>query len=103
MSVQVVGSTLIVSDRTRHQAKSVGDGKWVVSYLPGRTLTLPQSVAAIRVAEDAGVVLRVVGPMAAEFGLTALEAIGLASKACDWPDPGPGSSRRRVRVRRWIR
>lgn len=34
MAVQVVDQSLMSSDRTDHQAKSVGDGRWAVSFLP---------------------------------------------------------------------
>jgi hypothetical protein len=93
----------MVSDITRHQAKSVGDGNWVVSYLPGRTLTTPQSVAALRAAEEARRIMDAVGPLAAQVGLTALEAIGLAAAGCDWPRPTTRESRRRVRIRLWVK
>jgi hypothetical protein len=102
MSVRVIGTTLLVSDVTAHQAKSVGDGHWVVSFLPGRTLTLPQSLAALRVAEDSRLFLSSIAPLAAQVGLTALETIGLTVSKCDWPQPEPHVPRRRVRLRRWL-
>lgn len=103
MSVRVIGATLLVSDVTAHQAKSVGDGNWVVSYLPGRTLTLPQSLAALRVAEDSRLFLSSIAPLAAQVGLTALETVGLTVAKCEWPQPEPHVPRRRVRLRRWLR
>ena len=51
MAVHVIGSSLMTSDRTPHRARSVGQEGWVVSYLPGRTLTCAQAVAALQVAE----------------------------------------------------
>lgn len=89
MAVQVIGSTLMTSDRTRHQARCVGEGNWVVSYLPGRTLTCEQSVAAIRVAEEVAPVVNAIGDLAEELGLTALEAVGMAATECQWPEPAP--------------
>ncbi|MEG8182579.1 hypothetical protein GZH49_29355 [Nocardia terpenica] len=77
MAVQVVGRTRIVSDRSEHRAMSVGQGAWVVSFLPGRTLSTEQAVAAIQIAEVAGE-LAMLTPL---LGLTPLEAIGYAM----WP------------------
>ncbi len=80
MAVQVVGHSLMSSDQTEHRAKSVGDGRWVVSFLPGRTLTGEQAVAAIQVAEA----VAFVGALAAQVGLTVLEAVGLALEESPW-------------------
>ncbi len=85
MAVQVVGGSLMTSDQTEHQAKSVGDSRWVVSYLPGRTLSLNQAVAALRAADHV-VQLQA---CAASLGLTALEAARLASTERPWPPPHP--------------
>lgn len=74
MSVHVVDRALIVCDRSSHHAKSVGQGGWVVSFLPGRTLTTVQATAAIQVAEAAAEVEN----LAMLIGLTAREAFGLA-------------------------
>src|SRR5438445_10419826 len=56
MAVQVIGRSLMTSDQTEHQAKSVGTGGWVVSFLPGRTLTIEQATAAMQAAEAVAVV-----------------------------------------------
>jgi len=74
MSVQVVDNQRIVSDRSDHHARSVGDGGWVVSFLPGRTLTLEQAVAAMQVAEVVGELAKLTHLL----GLTPLEAVGHA-------------------------
>lgn len=74
MSVQVVDGVWMVSDRCAHRARSVGQGGWVVSYLPGRTLDFGQASAALRFAEfacDAEDFARM-------LGLTTREAIHLA-------------------------
>lgn len=103
MAVQLIGTSLMTSDRTRHQARCVGDGNWVVSYLPGRTLTCEQSVAAIRVAEEVSPVIHAVNDLAEELGLTALEAVGMAATECQWPQPEPPSSTIQPRRRRgWL-
>ncbi|MGV9832930.1 hypothetical protein ACWDUL_01815 [Nocardia niigatensis] len=73
MTIQVFES-LITSDRTRHRARSVGQGGWVVSWLPGRTITLDQAVAAIQLAE----VVAAVTDLTNCLGLTPCEAIGQA-------------------------
>jgi len=103
MAVQLIGSSLITSDMTRHQARCVGDGNWVVSYLPGRTLTCEQSVAAIRVAEEVSPVVHAVGDLAEELGLTAREAMSMAATECQWPQPEPSPSGLTQRRRRgWL-
>jgi hypothetical protein len=87
MAVQVIGRSLMTSDRTRHQARCVGDGLWVVSYLPGRTLSIEQSVAAIRVAEEVASAVGAVADFAQEFGLATGEAVAMAASTCPWPQP----------------
>lgn len=87
MAVQVIGRSLMTSDQTDHQAKSVGSGGWVVSFLPGRTLTIEQATAAIQAAEA----VAMVGALADQVGLTTLETVGLAIQESPWarvlPDP----------------
>ncbi len=51
MTIQLVSSRTISSDATAVSAVSVGDNKWVVECLRGRTLTLGQALAAIQLAE----------------------------------------------------
>lgn len=74
MSVQLIGGSLMLSDQTEHRAKSVGDGRWVVSYLPGRTLDTQQATAAMQVAE----ITTYLESWARLIGLTGLEAAGMA-------------------------
>jgi hypothetical protein len=73
MAVHVTRS-LICSDHTDHQALSVGQGRWAVSYLPGRTLDTTQAVAAVQVADS----LAEMRAWAGLLGLTPLEAMGQA-------------------------
>lgn len=80
MAVQVIGLSLMTSDQTEHQAKSVGSGGWVVSFLPGRTLTIEQATAAMQAAEA----VSVVGNLADLVGLTTLETVGLAINESPW-------------------
>ncbi|MBF6439277.1 hypothetical protein [Nocardia cyriacigeorgica] len=81
MSVQVVNSSRILSDRCEHQARSVGQGRWVVSFLPGRTLTLEQAVAALQFAEFTSGATE----FAHAFGLTTREALHFALSEPAWP------------------
>jgi hypothetical protein len=84
MAVQVIGRSLMTSDQTEHQAKSVGSGGWVVSFLPGRTLTIEQATAAMQAAEA----VAVVGTLADLVGLTTLETVGLAMRESPWQEAG---------------
>ncbi|MEV6430803.1 hypothetical protein [Nocardia sp. NPDC051463] len=77
----------MTSDLTSHRARSVGQESWVVSYLPGRTLTCAQAVAALRVAEVVPALLDTVGELADAVGLTALEAVGMAVRQSPWDEP----------------
>lgn len=86
MSVRVIDARLMTSDLTRHQARAAGQGCWVVSFLPGRTLTTDQAVAALRAAEE----WIAIQADAAHLGLTGLELAGLAEAECTWPPPGRG-------------
>lgn len=97
MAVQVIGRALMTSDQTDHQAKSVGSGGWVVSFLPGRTLTTEQAMAAMQAAEA----VAVVGGLADLVGLTTLETVGLAIQESPWTRAEPVvRSRWRARVGR---
>ncbi|WP_228805175.1 hypothetical protein [Nocardia higoensis] len=101
MAVHVIDRSLMTSDRTDHQAKSVGIGGWVVSFLPGRTLTLEQATAAMQAAEAVATVDRLAG----QVGLTTLETVGLAMRESPWEPPvsEPRGAMRRlgsVRLRR---
>ncbi|HLS79319.1 MAG TPA: hypothetical protein VK083_21265 [Nocardia sp.] len=102
MALHVIGRSLMTSDQTEHQAKSVGAGGWVVSFLPGRTLTLEQATAAMQAAEA----VATVDQLASRVGLTTLETVGLAMRESPWATraPAPRRSMRRlgsVRLRRY--
>jgi hypothetical protein len=90
MAVQVVGHSVMTSDQTEHQAKSVGDGKWVVSFLPGRTLRCDQAVAAMQAAEA----VALLNTAADLVGLTTLETVGLALQESPWEKNSPPKPRR---------
>ncbi|BCK59161.1 hypothetical protein [Nocardia wallacei] len=99
MAVQVVGRSLMTSDQTPHQARCVGQGGWVVSFLPGRTLTLEQATAALQAAEA----VSAVRALADRVGLTPLETVGLAMQEPPWSEPshtGTGRFWRRGRPAR---
>nr|WP_221333829.1 hypothetical protein [Nocardia transvalensis] len=67
----------LVSKATAHHADYVGDGRWVVDYLPGRQLSRAQATAAMRIALAPD---RLEVPdWAALLGLTADEARGFAA------------------------
>ncbi|WP_024801620.1 hypothetical protein [Nocardia sp. BMG51109] len=83
MAVQVVGRALMTSDQTPHQARCVGQGGWVVSFLPGRTLTLEQATAALQAAEA----VSTVSALAGRVGLTPMETVGLAIQEPPWSEP----------------
>lgn len=83
MSVQVINANLMASDICQHQRKLVGDGKWVVSYLPGRILSMENAYTALHTAEQ----LVDVHGCAASLGLTLLEIAGMAAAECTWPPP----------------
>ncbi|WP_067884685.1 hypothetical protein [Nocardia vaccinii] len=96
MAVHVIGSSLMTSDCTPHRARSVGQEGWVVSYLPGRTLTCAQAVAALQVAEAVPPLLDSVAGLATKVGLTLLEALGMAINQQPWEDhPAPRRGVRR--------
>ncbi len=88
MSVHV-GAQMMFSHLTEHRAKAVGQGDWVVDFLPGRTLSEEQALAAVHAAEQ----LTALKSYAALLGLTALELVGMASVPCTWPPPDGRRSR----------
>ena len=96
MAVHVIGSSLMTSDLTPHRARSVGSDRWVVSYLPGRTLTGIQAIAALQVAEAVPPLLSAVEGLADEVGLTPREAVGMAIHQQPWEHraSAPGRERR---------
>ncbi|MFC9893463.1 hypothetical protein ACFVMC_07195 [Nocardia sp. NPDC127579] len=66
----------------------MGSGGWVVSYLPGRTLTIEQATAAMQAAEA----IAYVRALADLVGLTTLETVGLAIQESPWSEPVPGGA-----------
>lgn len=64
----------MVSEATEHHADSMGEGRWVVDYLPGRHLTQQQAKAALQIAIAPD--LPEVERWSAALGLTAAEALG---------------------------
>ncbi len=50
MAVELYSGSLMASNVTPHTARCVGDDHWVVSWLPGRTLSGDQAVAAMSIA-----------------------------------------------------
>jgi hypothetical protein len=87
----------MTSDLTPRKVRSVGKEHWVVSALPGRTLTCAQTVAALRVAEVVPPLLDAVGELADEVGLTALVADGMGVRQSPW-DENPARHPGRLRT-----
>src|SRR5262245_13529181 len=87
----------MTSDATAHSAHCIGDDRWVVSWLPERTLSGEQAVTAMTIAVTvAGRTVvtgdpewAVIDDWALELGLTAPEAIGLACQPCHQPSSAP--------------
>ncbi|MFJ9743952.1 hypothetical protein, partial [Streptomyces sp. NPDC101166] len=96
VAIEVVSASMMTSDLTAHIARCVGGDRWVVSWLPGRTLTGQQAVTAMTIASavtdespsDAG--WAILDGLALELGLTAREAVGMvAIEKHDLHRPGP--------------
>ncbi|MGK8553996.1 hypothetical protein [Nocardia gipuzkoensis] len=87
----------MVSDRTPHQARRVGEDAWVVSYLRGRMVSTEQAAAAVQAAEA----VSLLEEFASRIGLTAMEALGLVVIEKPWDArhgyrlPRPGGRHRR--------
>jgi len=87
VAIEVITASTMTSDVTAHSARCLGEDRWVVSWLPGCTLTGEQAVTAMAIASTvAGHVVTahdaewaVLDDWALELGLTAREAIGLLS------------------------
>jgi hypothetical protein len=87
VAVEVFSASLMASDVTAHTARCVGGDSWVVSWLPGRTLTGDQAATAMSIASTVGChafgngapELAVLGDWAQELGLTAREAAELVA------------------------
>ncbi|WP_245671257.1 hypothetical protein [Nocardia amamiensis] len=67
-----------------------------MSFLPGRTLTTDQAVAALRAAEELGAIQE----LARAVGLTAAELAGLAAAECLWAPAESKRLRDRLRLGR---
>ncbi|MEU2251822.1 hypothetical protein [Nocardia xishanensis] len=82
MAIEVVSASMMTSDETTHMARCVGGDRWVVSWLPGRTLSGRQAVTAMTIAStvsttpDApeGADWAMLDDLALELGLTGREA-----------------------------
>lgn len=83
MAIEVVSASMMTSDLTEHIARCVGGDRWVVSWLPGRTLSGQQAVTAMTIAssiddrEPSDVEWATLDAMALELGLTGREAVGM--------------------------
>ncbi|MGW4364552.1 hypothetical protein ACWEKT_02815 [Nocardia takedensis] len=76
---------LIANGKTNAHVRSVGDEQWVVSFLPGRTLTREQADCAVRIVAE----LDALHGFAAMLGLTLLEVVGLVTMAHHSDRPRP--------------
>lgn len=86
MAIEVVSSSTMTSDDTAHCARCVGGDLWVVSWLPGRTLTGAQALAAMTIASTVGAHREPtdrdrdrIEALAREVGLTGHEAVSLVN------------------------
>jgi hypothetical protein len=87
VAIEVVASSIMTSDVTPHVARCVGGDLWVVSWLPGRTLTGRQAVTAMTIAATVATSgLPVEGDwtaldgLALELGLTGREAAFMVAR-----------------------
>jgi hypothetical protein len=103
MSITITAERL-TSDRTRHAATPVDPadpyGRWVVSWLPDRTLTRNQAITAMTLAEEVAVITDdgqivdhrhpmwpAIDAWAAELDLTGPRAMVLVSETAADMDP----------------
>lgn len=102
MTIEVIGRSLMLSDLTRHQARTAGGGRWVISYLPGRTLSTEHSVAALLVAEEVAPVAGAIGELATDLGLSPMQVVAMAATECSWRGSGQieGESAEPIQSRR---
>jgi hypothetical protein len=86
VAIEVVSASMMTSDATTHIARCVGGDLWVVSWLPGRTLTGAQALAAMTIASTTA--RHVDSPdaewarieaLSRELGLTGREAVYLVN------------------------
>ncbi|WP_433202002.1 hypothetical protein ACQP1G_11395 [Nocardia sp. CA-107356] len=82
MAIEVVSASMMTSDETTHMARCVGGDRWVVSWLPGRTLSGQQAVTAMTIATTVAThdvptdtEWAMLDDLALELGLTAREAV----------------------------
>ncbi|WP_280239009.1 hypothetical protein [Nocardia abscessus] len=82
MAIEVVSASTMTSDETSHMARCVGGDRWVVSWLPGRTLTGRQAVTAMTIASivatspiPSTAEWEMLDDLALVLGLTANEAV----------------------------
>lgn len=68
----------MVSEATAHSGLYVGEGSWVIDYLPGRQLSERQARAAMHIAVAPE--LPEVQRWASSLGLTAAEAVSYAAE-----------------------
>ncbi|MGW4089585.1 hypothetical protein [Nocardia sp. NPDC004750] len=87
MAIEVVSASTMTSDETTHMARCVGGDRWVVSWLPGRTLTGRQAVTAMTIASTVATSpipsraeWAVLDGLALELGLTANEAVFMVAE-----------------------
>ncbi|MEV0292973.1 hypothetical protein [Nocardia sp. NPDC050710] len=87
MAIEVVSASMMTSDETTHMARCVGGDRWVVSWLPGRTLTGRQAVTAMTIATmvanheiPTGTEWATLDDLALELGLTAREAVFMVAE-----------------------
>ncbi|WP_245678201.1 hypothetical protein [Nocardia acidivorans] len=85
MAIEVVSASMMTSDSTPHMARCVGGDRWVVSWLPGRTLSGRQAVTAMTIASTlvdhvlTDAEWTELDGLALELGLTAREAVGMVA------------------------
>lgn len=85
MAIEVVSASMMTSDLTQHIARCVGGDRWVVSWLPGRTLSGQQAVTAMTIASTvsdrqlSAAEWAMLDSMALELGLTGREAVGMVA------------------------
>jgi hypothetical protein len=88
VAIEVVSASTMTSDETTHMARCVGGDRWVVSWLPGRTLTGQQAVTAMTIAitvatthdVPAGAEWAMLDDLALDLGLTAREAVFMVAE-----------------------
>ncbi|MEU6830122.1 hypothetical protein ABZ894_15870 [Nocardia beijingensis] len=87
MAIEVVSASTMTSDETTHMARCVGGDRWVVSWLPGRTLTGRQAVTAMTIASTVAcspipttAEWALLDGLALELGLTANEAVFMVAE-----------------------